>query len=73
MNTERPNIVFILSDDQGMWSMGCAGNDEIITPNMDRLANEGMLFNNFFLCIPCLLTCKGFFTDRKNSLSTWST
>ena len=48
MNTERPNIVFILSDDQGMWSMGCAGNDEIITPNMDRLANEGMLFNNFF-------------------------
>lgn len=49
MNTERPNIVFILSDDQGMWSMGCAGNDEIITPNMDRLANEGMLFNNFFV------------------------
>ena len=27
-----PNILFILSDDQGAWAMGCAGNEEIVTP-----------------------------------------
>ena len=52
MNTKKPNIIFILSDDQGMWSMGCAGNKEIITPNLDRLASEGMLFDNFFCASP---------------------
>ena len=46
MNTKKPNIIFILSDDQGMWSMRCAGNKEIITPNLDRLASGGMLFDN---------------------------
>ena len=48
MSTKKPNIVFILSDDQGAWAMGCSGNEEIITPNLDRLAAEGMRFENFF-------------------------
>ena len=44
---KRPNIVLILSDDQGNWAMNCAGNDEIITPNLNRIADEGLLFDNF--------------------------
>ena len=36
-----PNILFILTDDQGVWSMGCYGNHEIRTPNLDRLAAQG--------------------------------
>lgn len=48
----RPNIVFLLSDDQGWWSLGCTGNQEIITPNIDRLAREGMRFDNFFCASP---------------------
>lgn len=48
----KPNIILILSDDQGEWAMGCAGNDEIITPNIDKLANEGMRFKNFFCASP---------------------
>ncbi|MBO7385318.1 MAG: sulfatase-like hydrolase/transferase, partial [Clostridia bacterium] len=48
----RPNIVFILSDDQGAWAMGCAGNREILTPNMDRIAREGLRFDNFFCASP---------------------
>ncbi len=48
----RPNIVFILSDDQGAWGMGCAGNREILTPNMDRIAREGLRFDNFFCASP---------------------
>lgn len=51
-DTSRPNIVFILSDDQGAWAMGCAGNDEIKTPNLDRLASQGIRFENFFCASP---------------------
>lgn len=49
---EYPNILFILSDDQGPWAMGCAGNNEMITPNLDQLAAEGMRFNSFFCTSP---------------------
>ena len=49
---KKPNIVFVLADDQGAWAMGCAGNSEIKTPNMDKLAKNGILFNNFFCASP---------------------
>mgnify|MGYP006301925973 CR=1 FL=1 len=32
---QRPNIVCILTDDQGFWSLGAHGNDEMQTPNLD--------------------------------------
>ena len=51
-NPDQPNIVFILSDDQGPWAMGCAGNTEIRTPNLDRLAASGIRFENFFCTSP---------------------
>ena len=49
---DRPNIIFILSDDQGAWAMGCAGNSELDTPNLDRLASTGVRFDNFFCASP---------------------
>lgn len=49
---QRPNIVVILSDDQGAWAMGCAGNQEVITPNLDQLAATGLRFENFFCVSP---------------------
>ena len=49
---KRPNIVFILSDDQGYWALGCAGNKEIRTPHLDDLARRGMRFENFFCTSP---------------------
>ena len=49
---KQPNILFIISDDQGYWSLGCTGNQEIITPNIDRLAAEGMRFDQFFCASP---------------------
>ncbi|MHA2340038.1 MAG: sulfatase-like hydrolase/transferase, partial [Candidatus Hodarchaeales archaeon] len=51
-NSEKPNLIFILTDDQGAWAMGCAGNEEIRTPNLDRLAKEGTRFENFFCTSP---------------------
>lgn len=49
---ELPNIVFILSDDQGPWALGCAGNEDIHTPVLDRLAADGTRLNNFFCVSP---------------------
>lgn len=48
----RPNVLFILSDDQGAWALHCAGNEDIFTPNLDRLAAEGVMFDNFFCASP---------------------
>jgi arylsulfatase A-like enzyme len=49
---KNTNIVFILTDDQGFWSLGCYGNSEIRTPNLDKLAERGMMFRNFFCTSP---------------------
>jgi arylsulfatase A-like enzyme len=59
------NIVFILTDDQGIWAAGCYGNPEIRTPNIDRLAATGVRFENFFITIPvCSASRACFLTGR---------
>ena len=47
MPDDRSNVIFILTDDQGPWAAGCYGNDEIRTPNLDRLAASGVRFESF--------------------------
>ncbi|MCA9174963.1 MAG: sulfatase-like hydrolase/transferase [Planctomycetales bacterium] len=42
---KRPNVVFILTDNHGAWTLGCYGNPDIRTPNLDRMAAEGMRFS----------------------------
>jgi arylsulfatase A-like enzyme len=44
----RPNIVFLLSDDQRFDALGCAGNPIIKTPHIDTLAKDGVRFTNMF-------------------------
>lgn len=48
----QPNIVFFLSDDQGPWALGCAGNEDIHTPVLDELAANGTRLENFFCVSP---------------------
>jgi len=45
---ERPNLVFLFTDDQSFRAMGCYGNDEIHTPNMDKLGEQGMIFDRHY-------------------------
>ena len=45
---DRPNIVFLLADDQCTYSMGCYGTPGVQTPNMDQLARDGMVFDNHY-------------------------
>jgi arylsulfatase A-like enzyme len=47
-----PNIIFILTDDQRYDAMGFAGNQIIHTPNMDKLARQGIFFKNAFVTTP---------------------
>ena len=48
----RPNILFVLTDDQRWDALGQAGNNVIHTPEMDRLASEGIYFKNAFVTTP---------------------
>lgn len=60
---DRPNIIFILADDLGYGDLGCYGQKQIRTPNLDRLAAEGIRFTQCYagstVCAPsrcCLMT-----------------
>lgn len=44
----KPNIVFILTDDQAGRAAGCYGNKDVLTPNLDKLAREGVRFTNHY-------------------------
>ncbi|MGD0579764.1 MAG: sulfatase-like hydrolase/transferase [Bryobacteraceae bacterium] len=48
----RPNLVLLVAEDLAAWMLGCYGNLEIKTPNLDRLAASGSRFGNHFLCTP---------------------
>ncbi len=48
----RPNIVMIMTDNHGAWTLGCYGNQDIRTPHIDRLAREGTLFTQAFASNP---------------------
>ncbi|MFO7621588.1 MAG: sulfatase-like hydrolase/transferase, partial [Bacteroidales bacterium] len=52
VQNKRPNIIFILTDDQRWDALGYAGNRIIQTPEMDRLAGEGTWFRNAFVTTP---------------------
>ena len=75
---ERPNIVFIFTDDHACQSIGAYGSTINKTPNIDRIAREGAIFTNSFcansICGPsraCVLTGKhshknGFYSNGRN-------
>ncbi|QDS91706.1 Arylsulfatase [Roseimaritima multifibrata] len=57
--TERPNVILIFADDLGPGMLGCYGQQVITTPNIDRLAREGMKFTNYYggvFCAPARWT-----------------
>ena len=62
---ERPNIVFVYTDDQAPTAAGFAGNQELKTPHMDRLAREGAHLKNAFVTTPvCSPARAGVMTSR---------
>ncbi len=47
-----PNLIAIVIDDQGLWAMRSYGNNEVQTPNMDRIGAEGIVYTNAFVATP---------------------
>ncbi|MGQ9504786.1 MAG: arylsulfatase [Thermogutta sp.] len=60
----RPNVVVILSDDQGWGDLSLHGNSNLETPNIDRLAREGAMFERFYVSPLCAPTRAEFLTGR---------
>ena len=50
--TQAPNIIYILADDLGYGELGAYGQEKIKTPNLDRLAAEGMRFTQHYTGAP---------------------
>jgi len=61
---KQPNIVVILTDDQGWGDLSVHGNINLKTPNIDSLAREGALFDRFFVCPVCAPTRAELLTGR---------
>lgn len=71
---ERPNILIILSDQHHARILGCAGDSVVRTPNLDRLAAEGVRFDQTYcaapLCVPSRMT---FMTSRScSNIEVWN-
>jgi len=73
--TQKPNILFILTDNQPPSLLGCYGNHEIQTPNIDKLAEEGIRFTNAFavngMCSPTRATLYTALLPSQTGVHDW--
>ncbi len=60
----RPNVLFILADDQGWGDLSVHGNTNLATPNIDSIAHDGALFENFYVSAVCSPTRAEILTGR---------
>lgn len=61
---QRPNILLIMSDDQGYGDLGIMGNKQLETPNLDSLFQEGVTFSRFYVSPVCAPTRASLLTGR---------
>ena len=60
----KPNVVIFLADDQGWGDLSMHGNKDLSTPNLDKLALDGLSYNRFYVCAVCAPTRAEFLTGR---------
>ena len=72
---KRPNILLFMTDNQPADLLGCSGNEEIHTPNLDRMAQEGIRFSNAFcvnaMCSPCRASVLTGLMPSQHGIHTW--
>lgn len=61
---ETPNVVLVITDDQGMGDLGCMGNPYVKTPHIDDFYNESVRFTNFHVSTTCAPTRGALMTGR---------
>ena len=64
IENKKPNVIIIITDDQGFGDLGINENPNIITPNIDQFASESIQFNNFFVSPVCAPTRASLMTGR---------
>lgn len=64
---KNPNIIYIYADDMGYGELGCYGQQKIKTPNLDKLAAEGMRFTQHYTSAPVCAPARGMLMTGKNS------
>jgi arylsulfatase A-like enzyme len=71
---KRPNVIIVLTDDQGYGDLGCHGNTKIRTPNMDKLYSESLRLKDYHVGPTCAPTRSSLMTGRYcNSVGVWHT
>jgi arylsulfatase A-like enzyme len=74
MSNKKPNVVFVITDDQGYGDLGCTGNPIVRTPNIDALYKESVRFTDFHVGPTCAPTRAGLLTGHyHNSTGVWHT
>ena len=69
---KKPNVIFIVTDDQGYGDLGSHGNPWIKTPNLDSFSKESLELTNFHVGTTCAPTRAGLMTGRNaNRNNTW--
>ncbi len=76
MNSRKPpNVVLVITDNQQASTLACYGNSEIHTPNLDRLAKQGMVFDNAFcpnaFCSPCRASVLTGLMPSQHGVHSW--
>ena len=70
----KPNVILIITDDQGYGDIAFHGNEWIMTPNMDQLAQESYRLTDFHVGTTCAPTRSGLMTGRNcNRVGVWHT
>ena len=64
LETKSPNVIIVITDDQGYGDIGYNGNPHLITPNLDKFAGESIRFNNFKVSPVCAPTRSSLLTGR---------
>lgn len=73
-NATRPNVILIITDDQGYGDLGCHGNPVLQTPNLDALHSRSVRFTNFHVSPTCAPTRSALLTGRySNATGVWHT
>ena len=70
----KPNVIVVITDDQGYGDLGCHGNPYILSPNLDQFCNEAVSFTNFHVSTTCAPTRGALMTGRHtNRLNVYHT
>ena len=48
VHAQKPNIIYLMADDQNVGSVGCYGNTDVVTPNMDKIGEKGIVFTSHY-------------------------